>query len=196
VVNRVVDILVQEGYLASFEGHSPEQEEGPLTKRTQRQHIVDELVRTERTYVQHLEVLQSFKKQVENKGVIPGDAIYDIFLNLNPLLDFQRRFLIRVEQINRLPEPEQNWGKIFILYRNAFVVYELYIANQKKCEETAMREFDKLRDAGGSVELRQIVESPTHLTSFLLKPFQRLSKYPLLLRVSRLNSENLLKGSC
>lgn len=48
-----------------------------------------------------------------------------------------------------------------------------------------MREFDKLRDVGGPLELRQMVESPTNLTSFLLKPFQRLSKYPLLLRELR-----------
>lgn len=152
-------------------------------KRTQRQHIIDELVSTERTYVQHLEVLQAFKKLVEQRGFIPGDAIHDIFLNLNNLLDFQRRFLIRVEQTNALPEEEQNWGKLFCSFAQGFDVYETYIANQKKCEETAMREFDKLKETGGPAELRQIVESPTHLTAFLLKPFQRLSKYPLLLRV-------------
>jgi cell division control protein 24 len=47
-----------------------------------------------------------------------------------------------------------------------------------------MREFDKLRETGGSSEMQQMVESPTNLTAFLLKPFQRLAKYPLLLRVS------------
>ena len=134
--------------------------------------------------MQHLELLQAFKKLVEEKGVITGDAVHDVFLNLNALLDFQRRFLIRVEQTNALPEDEQNWGKLFVLYKDAFKVYEPYIANQRKCEEVAMREFDKLKETGGSSELRQMVESPTHLTSFLLKPFQRLAKYPLLLKVS------------
>jgi cell division control protein 24 len=46
-----------------------------------------------------------------------------------------------------------------------------------------MREFEKLKETGGSPEMRQMVESPTLLTSFLLKPFQRLTKYPLLLQV-------------
>jgi len=185
-----VNLLVQQGMLAASDDASDTAVDGhdrdlvPKAKRTQRQHIVDELVRTERTYVQHLELLQSFKKFVEQRGVIAGDAVHDIFLNLDALLDFQRRFLIRVEQTNAQAEDKQDWGKLFKLYADAFRVYEPYIANQRKCEETAMREFDKLREAGGSIELQQIVESPTLLTAYLLKPFQRLSKYPLLLKVS------------
>jgi cell division control protein 24 len=173
--------------IITTEAEAPEGASGTSTgKRSQREHIIDELVRTERTYVQHLELLQSFKKLVEEKGVVTGDNVHDIFLNLNALLDFQRRFLIRVEQTNAQPPTEQNWGQLFVLYKDAFKVYEPYIANQKKCEEVAMREFDKLRETGGSAEMQQMVESPTHLTSFLLKPFQRLAKYPLLLKVRRL----------
>lgn len=186
VVNRVLDVLVKVGVISSEIINLDEGSQSTTSvKRTQREHIIDELVKTERTYVQHLELLQAFKKLVEEKGIITGDAVHDVFLNLNALLDFQRRFLIRVEQTNALPEDEQNWGKLFVLYKDAFKVYEPYIANQKKCEEVAMREFDKLRDTGGPPELQQMVESPTHLTSFLLKPFQRLAKYPLLLRELR-----------
>ncbi len=186
MVNKVLDILVEQGVLNT----TPSQvdvSENSSVKRTQRQHIIEELVKSERTYVQHLELLQEFKKSVEVKGVITGDAVHDIFLNLNALLDFQRRFLIRVEQTNAKPETEQNWGKLFVLYKDAFKVYEPYIANQKKCEGTAMREFDKLKETGGTSEMRQMVESPTHLLSFLLKPFQRLTKYPMLLKVGSLN---------
>ncbi|KAF1997405.1 hypothetical protein P154DRAFT_537226 [Amniculicola lignicola CBS 123094] len=184
VVNRVLDILVQMGIIATAE--VPEKSTLISTvKRSQREHIIDELVKTERTYVQHLELLQSFKRLVEEKGTVTGDVVHDIFLNLNALLDFQRRFLIRVEQTNAMGPDEQNWGNLFVLYKDAFKVYEPYIANQKKCEEIAMREFDKLRETGGSAEMQQMVESPTHLTSFLLKPFQRLAKYPLLLKELR-----------
>ena len=184
MVNRVLDILVQMGIITT-EAESSEVASLSTAKRTQREHIIDELVKTERTYVQHLELLQSFKKLVEEKGVITGDSVHDIFLNLNALLDFQRRFLIRVEQTNAQSAADQNWGHLFVLYKDAFKVYEPYIANQKKCEEVAMREFDKLRETGGSSEMQQMVESPTHLTSFLLKPFQRLAKYPLLLKELR-----------
>ena len=183
VVNRVLDELVAQGKISGVTAESGEDADGVVTKRTQREHIIDELVKTERTYVQHLELLQEFKKLVEEKGVISGDLVHDIFLNLNALLDFQRRFLIRVEQTNAQPAEEQNWGNLFVLYKDAFKVYEPYIANQRKCEATAMREFDKLKETGGPSEMRQMVESPTLLASFLLKPFQRLTKYPLLLQV-------------
>ncbi|KAK5735096.1 Guanine nucleotide exchange factor for Cdc42p [Elasticomyces elasticus] len=182
VVNRVLDILVSRGLVDDIRPTAQDFEQAAKgLKRSQRQHIVHELVSTERTYVQHLELLQAFKQLVEEKGVIPGDAIHDIFLNLNALLDFQRRFLIRVEQTNAQPEEEQNWGKLFILYCEAFKVYEPYIANQRKCEKKVVAEYAKLKDAGGNLEMRQIVESPTSLYGFLMKPFQRLSKYPLLL---------------
>ncbi|OQO13212.1 hypothetical protein B0A48_01440 [Cryoendolithus antarcticus] len=182
VVNRVLDMLVKRGLIDDVQPTATDFENANKSlKRTQRQHIVSELVTTERTYVQHLELLQSFRHLVEEKGIIPGDAIHDIFLNLKPLLDFQRRFLIRVEQTNALPEEEQNWGKLFLLYMDAFKVYEPYIANQRKCEKTVVAEYNKLKDAGGSIEMRQMVESSTALYGFLMKPFQRLSKYPLLL---------------
>ncbi|QIW98707.1 hypothetical protein AMS68_004225 [Peltaster fructicola] len=182
VVNRVLDLLVAQGVIQDVRPTASDFTNADRSlKRTQRQHIVAELVTTERTYVQHLELLQSFKNLVEERGIIPGDAVHDIFLNLNSLLDFQRRFLIRVEQTNAMPEEEQNWGRPFQVYADAFKVYEPYIANQKKCERIVVEQFSKLKDAGGSVEMRQMVESSTSLYGFLMKPFQRLSKYPLLL---------------
>jgi cell division control protein 24 len=188
VLNRVLDILVAQGAIPDINDEEAPSGDGtgPAPKgKTQRQHIVEELVKTERTYVHHLELLQAFKKLVEEKNIISGDLVHDIFLNLNALLDFQRRFLIRVEQTNALPEEQQNWGGLFTLYREAFNVYEPYIANTKKCEEIALREFDKLRETGGPPELRSMVENATVLSSFLLKPFQRLAKYPLLLKELR-----------
>ena len=182
-MSRIADLLEQRGLLDPYYEDDPRASGPPGAKRTHRQHVVDELVHTERTYVQHLELLQEFSQHVEQKGTISGDAIHDIFLNLNLLLDFQRKFLIRIESVNAQPESRQNTGKHFQEQASAFSVYEPYIENQKRCEVMAMREYEKLRQAGGSTALRQMVESRTHLTAFLLKPFQRLSKYPLLLKV-------------
>jgi cell division control protein 24 len=185
VVNRVLDILVQRGLIENVQPSREDFEQAAhAVKKSQRQHIISELVNTERTYVQHLELLQKFKHLVEEKGIIPGDSIHDIFLNLNSLLDFQRRFLIRVEQTNALPEDEQNWGKLFVLYSEAFKVYEPYIANQTKCEKTVTMNFPALAAGigGASDQIRSMCDSPTTLFGFLLKPFQRLSKYPLLLK--------------
>lgn len=180
-MNRVLDILVQMGIIQNTEASNGSAD--PTKKRTRREHIIAELVTSERTYVQHLEMLQMFKRLVEEKGSVTGDAIHDIFLNLNALLDFQRRFLIRVEQTNAQPPHEQNWGNLFVLYKDAFKVYEPYVANQKRSEEVAVREYDKLLETGGSAEMQQMVQTKATLPSFLIKPFQRLTKYPLLLKV-------------
>ncbi|KAA6410952.1 MAG: Rho guanyl nucleotide exchange [Lasallia pustulata] len=184
VVNRVLYLLSQRGMLLRTEpgpGNGRDNEE-PRT-RTHRQHVVEELVKTERTYVQHLETLQHFKNQIEQTGAIPGDAVHDIFLNLNALLDFQRRFLIRIEQQNTLPESQQNWGRLFIQYKDSFRVYEPFIANQSRCNTTVEKEWDKLKAAEVSLspEVRDMVASSNVLNAFLLKPFQRLTKYPILL---------------
>lgn len=172
----------------------PALEDGTTSgKYTKRQHIVGELVTTERDYVQHLESLQQFKKQVEELGAIPGDAIHDIFLNLNALLDFQRRFLIRIEKQNSLSEAQQNWGRLFTSWNESFRgVYEPFIANQKRCNETVIREWEKLRSAGHTDLYKQMVENERVLLGFLLKPFQRLAKYPLLLDVCKFISSQRL----
>jgi cell division control protein 24 len=179
-------MLLHNGIIETDDSESQEEERRSQRlsqgKRTQRQHIVNELVQTERSYVQHLELLQKFKKEAEQQGLIFGDIAHDLFLNLNQLLDVQRRFLIFVEEENGKDEESQNWGRLFADFGNNFGVYEAYIINQNTCEATVVQYFDKLRQIQGSPELMSMVESPTNLTGFLLKPFARLCKYPLLLK--------------
>jgi len=131
-------------------------------------------------------MLQHFQNGVQTSGAIPGDTVHDIFLNLNALLDFQRRFLIRIEQQNSLSESEQNWGKLFSHYKDSFRVYEPFIANQTRCSNAVISRWKDLQKATISRELSGMVETPAILLGFLIKPFQRLSKYPLLLSVSLL----------
>jgi cell division control protein 24 len=148
------------------------------TQMSYRDHVIRELVDTERKYVQDLENLHDLKKTIEQKGVITGDVVHDIFLNINAILDFQRRFLIRIETTNSQPESKQDWGLIFVNYEEAFGIYQPFIANQRKAATIAKREFDKIVLADHAV----VVDFNT-LDSFLLKPMQRLIKYPQLLTV-------------
>jgi cell division control protein 24 len=178
VVNVVLDVAQERGLLLD-----PETEE-PLAatangKMSYRDHVVQELVNTERKYVQDLENLHSLKKTVEQTGVIPGDVVHDIFLNINAILDFQRRFLIKIETTNSQADEKQEWGLPFVNYEESFSIYQPFIANQRKAASIAMREFDKLSQAN-----HPVVENFNTLDSFLLKPMQRLVKYPLLLKVS------------
>ena len=186
-MNKVLDIL-KDKRLLHYKGppRSVPSESAPLT-RSKRQHIIAEIVKTERDYVQHLEMLQQFQNALQTSGV-PGDAVHEVFLNLNALLDFQRRFLIRIEQQNSLSESEQNWGKLFSHYKDSFRVYEPFIANQKRANNAVINRWKEFQKATVPPELQGMLEVPSVLLGFIVKPFQRLSRYPLLLDVIILRS--------
>jgi cell division control protein 24 len=144
-----------------------------------RDYIVRELVDTERKYVQDLENLHDLKKTLEQNGIIPGDVVHNIFLNINAILDCQRKFLIRVETTNSMPQARQEWGSPFVAYEETFnMCYQPFIANQRKAGQLASQVFDKIQTADHPVAC-----DINTLDGFLLKPMQRLVKYPLLLKV-------------
>lgn len=185
VINIVLDQAEERGLLmpAGNVGENATEASstpGPAGKMSYRDHVVRELVDTERKYVQDLENLHDLKKIIEEKGVIPGDVVHDIFLNINAILDFQRRFLIRMETTNSKPDAEQKWGQSFQDYEEAFGIYQPFIANQRKAADIAKREFDKI-----SLAEHPVVVDFNTLDGFLLKPMQRLVKYPLLLKVGQ-----------
>ncbi|KAG5927065.1 hypothetical protein E4U42_002652 [Claviceps africana] len=178
VVNYVLDLAEQRGLLLQLQPY-PEEEPVAATGSAQmsyRDHIVKELVDTERKYVQDLENLHDLKKTLEEKN-LPGDVVHQIFLNINAILDFQRRFLIRVETTNSMPKAIQRWGAPFCFYEESFDIYQPFIANQRKAAHIANMVFDKISQSG-----HPVAADFNTLDGFLLKPMQRLVKYPLLLK--------------
>ncbi|RFU24100.1 hypothetical protein B7463_g12238, partial [Scytalidium lignicola] len=181
VINFVLDKAGEKGLLLKTGTNEATQSNAaPGSQMSYRDHVVRELVDTERKYVQDLENLHELKRVIEQKGVIPGDVVHDIFLNINAILDFQRRFLIRIETTNSQADSKQEWGQPFVTHEESFGIYEPFIANQRKAASVAMREFDKITKADHPV----VVDFNT-LDGFLLKPMQRLVKYPLLLKEIR-----------
>ena len=180
MVNYVLDLAEQRGLLIQLQPYPDDTADNPLqkTQMTYRDHIVKELVDTERKYVQDLENLHDLKTTLEQKGAIPGDVVHSIFLNINIILDHQRRFLIRVETTNSMPASSQKWGAPFVMNEEAFDIYQPFIANQRKAALTAQQVFEKIQQVNHPVAL-----DFNTLDGFLLKPMQRLVKYPLLLKV-------------
>lgn len=181
MVNTVLDIAEKRGLLLQIQPYPEDNNEVAATgsQMSHRDHIIKEMVDTERKYVQDLENLHDLKKTLEQKGVIPGDIVHQIFLNINSILDHQRRFLIRVETTNSMPQHSQQWGAPFAQYEEGFNIYPPFIANQRKAAQIAGQVFDKIRLAQHPVAC-----DFNTLDGFLLKPMQRLVKYPLLLKVS------------
>ena len=97
----------------------------------ERNNIIRELVETERKYVQDLEVMQvrsgrlprtdqssnldmqKYAQELSQSNTLDRDTIHLLFPNLNKLLNFQRRFLIRLEGTADMPWREQRWGILF-----------------------------------------------------------------------------------
>ena len=180
VVNHVLDVAEKNGNLLQIQPYPEDEPINPAatSQMTYRDHIVKELVDTERKYVQDLENLQDLKKTLEQKGSVPGDIVHQIFLNISFILDFQRRFLIRIETTNSMPSASQRWGSPFTMFEDSFDLYQPFIANQRKAAQVASQVFDKIQAAD-----HPVAADFNTLDGFLLKPMQRLVKYPLLLKV-------------
>lgn len=180
VVNYVLDRAEERGYLLEAQP-SPEDEPTrsiPVSQMTHRDHVVQELVDTERNYVQDLEKLHDLKKILEQQGAIPRDTLYQIFLNIDIILNNQRRFLISVETMNSLPAENQLWGALFVSYEDAFDMYQPFIANQRKAAQISNQVFNKIQQSE-----HPVAADFSTLHAFLLKPMQRLVRYHLLLKV-------------
>jgi cell division control protein 24 len=141
----------------------------------ERNNIIRELVETERKYVQDLEVMQKYAQELSQSNTLDRDTIHLLFPNLNKLLNFQRRFLIRLEGTADMPWWEQRWGLLFTDNEEEFAVYEPYCANYTNASELMLMEEQNL------VKYNHLINAKSELPAFLIKPVQRICKYPLLL---------------
>ncbi|TFK74074.1 hypothetical protein BDN72DRAFT_760546 [Pluteus cervinus] len=153
--------------------------EAPLppasAQESARNNIIREMVETERKYVQDLEVMQKYAHALSQSNVIDQDTIHLLFPNLNKLLNFQRKFLIRFESTAELLWQDQQWGQLFLDNEEEFVVYEPYCANYTNASELMLANEQNLSS------LNHMINVKGELPAFLIKPVQRVCKYPLLL---------------
>lgn len=114
--------------------------------------------------------------ELQTQKIVSADTIHYLFGNLNTLVDFQRRFLIQLEEIAEKSPEEQRIGSLFIQMEDAFVVYEPYCANYYSALDLVVQETPNLQ------KLADILNPIYQLPSMLIKPVQRICKYPLLLQ--------------
>ncbi|KAI8071296.1 hypothetical protein BC940DRAFT_317102 [Gongronella butleri] len=165
-VDKILQILQDKGIIQP--SMTPSKSQDPAPKDT-RDKVMLELVATERKYVQDLETLQNYMRDLQQQNILTQDTVHYLFGNLNSLVDFQRRFLIQLENLVEKPAKEQNVGRLFMEMEDAFAVYEPYCANFYSAQDLVVQEAPKL-------------QTSTHeLTSYLIKPIQRICKYPLLM---------------
>ncbi|KAJ7783098.1 hypothetical protein B0H16DRAFT_1495316, partial [Mycena metata] len=147
-----------------------------------RNNIIREMVETERKYVQDLEIMQKYATALSQSNLIDQDTIHLLFPNLNKLLNFQRKFLIRLEGTAELAWQDQRWGQHFLQAEEEFSVYEPYCANYTNASDLMLANEQNL------AALNHLINVKGELPAFLIKPIQRVCKYPLLL-------DSLIKAS-
>ncbi|KAF7558011.1 hypothetical protein G7Z17_g319 [Cylindrodendrum hubeiense] len=141
----ILDLAEKRGYLIRRQQHVEEKRPGTCTgsQITPRDHIVKELVDTERKYFEALEHLYDLKKTLENMATIPSEMIDQIFLNIDAIIHFQRRFLTQIEVTNKMPTPKQQWGSPFVMYEDEFDVYQKFVSNSRDAARIIKNELIK-----------------------------------------------------
>ncbi|XP_074522442.1 pleckstrin homology domain-containing family G member 4B isoform X2 [Halichoeres trimaculatus] len=140
-------------------------------------HVVEEMVTTEREYVRSLSYVIRHYFPMMDRADLPQDLRGKrsvVFGNLEKLLDFHSQFFLR--------ELEACWKHplrvphCFLRHQEQFSLYALYSKNKPKSDAL-------LALHGHSFFRRKQVElgDKMDLSSYLLKPIQRMSKYALLL---------------
>ncbi|XP_069544008.1 rho guanine nucleotide exchange factor TIAM2-like isoform X1 [Brachyistius frenatus] len=158
--------------------------------------VIQELVDTEKSYVKDLACLfEIYLKPLQNETFLTLDEMESLFGSLPEMLDFQRVFLQTLEEriasspdFNILETPSQfkkllfSLGGSFLYYADHFKLYSGFCANHIKVQKVLERAktdraFKEFLDARNPTK-----QHSSTLESYLIKPVQRVLKYPLLLR--------------
>ncbi|XP_050342455.1 protein still life, isoform SIF type 1 isoform X1 [Nymphalis io] len=172
--------------------------------------VLMELVDTERAYVKHLNnLLENYLEPLKKETFLSNAEINALFGNIQEIVTFQRQFLQNLEEALEA-EPNFNHfelsnqfknvlfavGNAFLYYVNHFKLYSSFCASHSKAQKV-------LHPNEGNQALQEFLaarnpkqQHSSTLESYLIKPIQRILKYPLLLQQLRnltdVNSEEHL----
>jgi cell division control protein 24 len=113
---------------------------------------VEELVSSEKSYVQELEILVRCSQEMVDAQLISTDRCHQIFSNLSKILDFHRKFLIKLETEYEPIEEGQGarawavgrWGLPFVTSESEFNCYGPYCANYLDAMQTVTEQMPNL----------------------------------------------------
>lgn len=150
---------------------------GEIKITDERSKVFNELIQTERKYISDLELLLSYRNELRNADALSSEQLHILFPNLSDIVDFHRRLLAGLECNINVPVKYQRIGSIFVHASNGpFGLYEPWTVGQIAAIDLINREAVNLRKASS------IIDPGFELQSFIIKPIQRLCKYPLLLK--------------
>ncbi|NP_001314918.1 kalirin RhoGEF kinase b isoform 1 [Danio rerio] len=161
--------------------NDPDHEVNEEKKKSARkkEYIMAELLQTERAYVRDLqECLETFFWEMTSGVEVPSGIAnkeHVIFGNIQEIYDFHNNiFLKELENYEQLPE---DVGHCFVTWADKFHMYVTYCKNKPDSSQLiqgqAGRFFDEIQRRHGLAN---------SISSYLIKPVQRITKYQLLLK--------------
>ncbi|XP_025764086.1 puratrophin-1 isoform X5 [Oreochromis niloticus] len=149
----------------------------PRPRGSKLRHIVEEMVNTEREYVRSLRYIIHHYFPEMDRADLPQDLRGKrtvVFGNLEKLLDFHSQFFLK--ELEACSKHPLRVPHCFLRHKEQFGLYALYSKNKPKSDAL-------LANHGHSFFRRKQLElgDKMDLSSYLLKPVQRMSKYALLL---------------
>ncbi|XP_029958366.1 pleckstrin homology domain-containing family G member 4B isoform X2 [Salarias fasciatus] len=142
------------------------------------QHIMDEMISTEREYVRSLSyIIEHYFPEMERLD-LPQDLRGKrsiIFGNVEKLWDFHSQYFLK--ELEACAHSPLSISSCFLRHEDQFGMYALYSKNKPQSD-------DLLSSHGNEFFKNKQMElgDKMDLASYLLKPIQRMSKYALLLK--------------
>ncbi|XP_035638567.1 guanine nucleotide exchange factor DBS isoform X3 [Oncorhynchus keta] len=150
---------------------------------TRRRHIMNELIETERMYVEELQsIMEGYAAELDNTELSPliPTALENkkdvLFGNLPEIYEFHNRTFFK-ELENCMERPELV-GTCFLKRKEELQIYEKYCQNKPRSEAL-------WRQCGDGLFFQECQKKLDHklsLDAYLLKPVQRITKYQLMLK--------------
>uniref|UniRef100_A0A803TPF8 Kalirin n=1 Tax=Anolis carolinensis TaxID=28377 RepID=A0A803TPF8_ANOCA len=142
--------------------------------------IMAELLQTEKAYVRDLhECLETYLWEMTSgvEEIPPGilNKEHIIFGNIQEIYDFHNNiFLKELEKYEQLPE---DVGHCFVTWADKFQMYVTYCKNKPDSSQLILEHAGTFFD-----EIQQRHGLANSISSYLIKPVQRITKYQLLLK--------------
>jgi hypothetical protein len=146
--------------------------------------VINEIINTEKDYVYDLQVLLTvFMTPLLNEGILTPDEISAIFSNAKLLVSVNKMLL--ADLIKRIKANQgYDVGESFILLGDYLKMYATYCTNQETAGEVVTRA-EKTNPRFRAFLQKALADPQTNrllLRDYLIKPMQRICKYPLFLR--------------
>jgi hypothetical protein len=161
-------------------------------KQVLRQTVIEEIVQTEADYVEDLElVVTRCLQPARERGIIGAQELQQLFANIEDIWSRNKAVLAQLQQRNDPTDAKcGQLGDVLEGMADTLRSYATYCANH----DSSVAVYLKLKESPTSEKHLDELEAALHghdLCGFLIKPVQRLCKYPLLIReLSRYTDES------